>query len=132
MFELQRDLRALLCQAAIFERIRKLIRLADAHQKLRLRDQLLRMHSKVLRRRRQRREVHIRRNVLLSRSFIRICADRMLSDRFQCSPMTSGELFLARISIVDDDHEPAIEDPPLQIFAFVLAAALRLALRASG
>src|SRR5579872_3767134 len=105
MLELQRDLRALLRQTAICKRVRKLVRFSNAQQKLRLRDEPLREHAFFFRRSRKRREVHIRGNVLFTRSFIRILAHRMLPNRLHRSAMPSRKLLAPCKPIVDDDHE---------------------------
>lgn len=49
MLELEGDFSTLLRESAFLEGIRKLRALADSHQKLRLRDQLLRVHACLLR-----------------------------------------------------------------------------------
>ncbi len=109
MLELQRNFCALLWQTAILEGVRKLIGLAYAQQKLRLRDELLRLHILFLRRDCERREVHICSDVLFSGSFIWVVAHRVLTNRLQRSAMPSCKLLLAVVAVVDDHRESAFQ-----------------------
>src|SRR5437879_7749092 len=109
MLELQRDFGALLRQTAIFKGITKLILLTDSHQKLRLRKQWLNLHAVLFGSRRQRGEIYVRRDVLLSRRFIRICADGMLTESRHCAPMPPRKLLLARVAVVDDDDNSVLQ-----------------------
>src|SRR5947209_3811422 len=108
MFELQSDLGALLWPAAFFEGIRELILLADSHQKLRLREQRLRLHAILPSRVSKRCKVDVCGEVLLSRRFVGSGAHRMFAKSDDCAPMTSGELLLARIAVVDCNDESAL------------------------
>jgi len=54
VFELERHFRPFLREAAVFEGVGKLISLANAHQKLRLREELFDLHSGMLARRGER------------------------------------------------------------------------------
>ena len=109
MLQLQRNLRALLRQTAIFKRIRKLVRLSDAQQKLRLRDEFLREHPLLFRRSRKRREIYVCSNVLFARSFIWILTHRMLSNRLHCSAMPSRKLLVPGKPVVDYDNESPLD-----------------------
>src|ERR1039458_6256577 len=91
------------------EGVRKLIGLAYAQQKLRLRDELLRLHILFLRRDCERREVHICSDVLFSGSFIWVVAHRVLTNRLQRSAMPSCKLLLAVVAVVDDHRESAFQ-----------------------
>ena len=105
MLELQSDFGPLLRQAAIFESIGKLIRLSDSHQKLRLGQKRLRLHAILFRRRGQRREVHVRREVLLTRGCIGIGSGRVLTVCHQGPTMAPAKLLRARVTVVDRDNQ---------------------------
>ena len=79
MFELEGDLGAFLGQAAVFEGVGKLVGLADAQQKLRLRDELLRGQAVLFRGGGERGEVDVGGDVLLAGSFVGVGADRVLA-----------------------------------------------------
>ena len=109
MFELQGDFRAFLRQAAVFEGIGELVRLADAHQKLRLGNQFLRPHPVFLRGGGERGEVYIGGDVLFAGSFIWIGAEGVPAQCFQGSSMAAGELFFAGVAVVDSDEESVLD-----------------------
>ncbi len=105
MFQLQRYFGALLWHAAFLEGISKLGRLANPHQKLRLRDQLFGANSGLLRHRRQRGEIYMGGQVLFSRRLVRIAACGVLPIRHQRSPMASRQLLGARVAVVDNEQK---------------------------
>ena len=74
MFELESHLHPFLREAAVFEGVGKLISLANAHQKLRLREELFDLHPGLLARSRERGEIDVGGEVLLAGSLVGIGA----------------------------------------------------------
>jgi hypothetical protein len=74
-----------------------------------LRNKLLGLHSLLCSGSGQRREVHVCGDILLARRLVWIRADRVLANGFQCSAMTSGELLLASVTIVDGNDESSLQ-----------------------
>jgi len=105
VLELQSDFGALLRQAALFENVRKLIVLANSHQKLRLGQQGLRFHAILFQRRGQRCEVHVRRDVLLAWGLVRIGSGGVVTICHQSSAMPARKLLLTSIAIVNRDED---------------------------
>src|SRR5438874_2518037 len=108
MLELQRDFRAFLRKTALLKGVGKFIHFADSEQKLRLRDDLLRLHAFFSSGSSQRRKVYLRRDVLFAGSLVRVGAHRMMTNGFQCAAMTSGELLFTGVPIINDNHKSAL------------------------
>jgi len=109
MLELQRDLSALLGQAAFFKGIGKLIGFANSHQELRLRNQFVRMHAMLFSGSSERSEVYVGRDVLLAGGFIRIGADRVLTKTLDRSAMSACKLLFAGITVINRDEESTLD-----------------------
>src|SRR5271165_1647791 len=107
MLELQGHLRALLRQCALLEGVRELRLLPNANQKLRLRAQRQGIESALNAARSQRRKIHVGRDVLLARSFIRRCTRYVLPIGHDGVAMPAGELLLARVTVVNQHHKPS-------------------------
>jgi len=109
MLELKRDLGAFLRHPAVLEGIGKLICFANAHQELRLSCEFVCVHSSFFGSSGEGGEVDVGGDVLLAGGLVGIGADGVLANRFDCAAMTSGELFVARIAVVDDDEKSAVK-----------------------
>ena len=102
MFELKRNFRALLRDAAVFEGVGELIFLANAHQKLRLREQLLDPHAGLLAGSGERGEIDVGGEILLARSLVGVEAGGVLAIRHERAAMANRELFVAGVTVIDD------------------------------
>src|SRR5258708_27182097 len=98
MFELKRHLRQLLREPAVFECIGKLISLANAHQKLRLRKQFLDPHARSHAPSRKRGEVDVGGEVLLARRLVRIGASRVMPIRHERASVAPRKLVVALVT----------------------------------
>src|SRR5579863_8681755 len=107
MLELQRDLGALLRNAALFEGVSKLVRFSDSQKKLGLSHKIVGLHAVPFGGSGQCGEVYIGSDVLFAGGFIGIFADRMLANCFECPPMAAGELLRAGVAVVDGDDKTA-------------------------
>ena len=103
MLELKRDFGMFLRKPAIFEGVRKLVRFADPHQKLGLGEQAPNLHAGLRSRGGERREIDVRRQILLARSLVRVGTGGMLPIRHECPAVPSGKLLLARVAVVDNE-----------------------------
>src|SRR5215469_10762062 len=103
MFQLKRDLGFLLGQTALFESIRKLIALADSQKELRLGSQFQRLHAAPFQCGCQSSEVHVGRDVLLSRSLVWIRSCSLLAVGHYCVEMPTRKLLFPRIPVIDCD-----------------------------
>ena len=81
MFELEGHFRPFLRDAAVFEGVGKLIFLANAHQKLRLREELFAAHTGLLARSGERGEIDVGSEVLLAGGLVRVGAGRVTGDK---------------------------------------------------
>src|ERR1017187_5120453 len=102
MLELQRQLRPFLRDAAVFESVGELVSLANAHQKLRLRAEVLDPHSRLRAGGGERGEIDVGSEVLLARGLVGIGACRMMAVGHESTAMSTGELLVAGVTVVDD------------------------------
>src|SRR5882762_533245 len=102
MFQLERHLRPFLRDAAVFERVGKLISLANAHQELRLREEPFDLQTGLLACSGERGEIDVGGEVLLARGLVRVRTRRVMPIRHERSAVATRELFVARVPIVDD------------------------------
>ncbi len=93
--------------AAVFEGVGKLITLADAHQELRLREELFDLQTGLLACSGERGEIHVGGEVLLAGGLIRVRARRVMPIRHERPAVATCELFAARVTVVDNQQEAA-------------------------
>src|ERR1035438_3666130 len=105
VLELQCDLGAFLREFAILKRIGELGFFPNADEELRLREQSNWFESQFTAARSERGEVHVGRDVLLTRSFIRRRTRLMSAIGHQGIAVTSGKLLFAGVAVVDQDSE---------------------------
>ena len=110
MLELQRDFSALLRQPAFFECIGKLILLSNSHQELRLREQWLDPQAVLFPGSSERSAIHVRSDVLFTRSFVGASTYRMLSISGKRTAMTSCKLLLACVAVIDNQEETTLDE----------------------
>ena len=101
MLELERHFRPFLRDAAVFEGVGKLIFLANAHQKLRLREELFGPHPGLLARGGERGEIDVGGEVLLAGGLVRIGAGRVLAIRHERAAVATRQLLIARVTVID-------------------------------
>src|SRR5947209_20391353 len=109
MLELQRDFRALLGQATVFEGVGKLVSFPDAQQELRLRHEFLGLHAMSFCGGGESGEVYVGGDVLFPGRFVGIITDRMLTDCLQRSAMAACQLFFAGVAVVDGDEKSSLD-----------------------
>src|ERR1017187_3984651 len=105
MLELQRQLRPFLRDAAVFESVGELVSLANAHQKLRLRAELLDPHSRLRAGGGQGGEIDMGGEVLLARSLVGIGTCRIMAVRHESTAMATSELLVAGVTVVNDQQQ---------------------------
>src|SRR5438552_4137904 len=67
------------------------------------------VHSALLCGSSKRSEIHVRGDVLLSGSFVRVGAHGVLAECGDSAAMPASELFLASVSVVDGDEDAALD-----------------------
>src|ERR1700689_5507464 len=107
VFKLQGNLRSLLWDATILEDVGKLILLANPHQKSRLRKQFLDSHTGFRASTSKCGEIHVGRQILLSRSLIGIRTCGVMPVSHQRAAVMAGELLVASVTVIDDQQYSA-------------------------
>src|SRR5260370_11437 len=96
-------LRPSLRHVAILESVRKLVSLANAHQKLGLRKQLLDLHPHLFARPGDRGEIDVCGEILLAGSLVGVGASGMTPIRHERAAVATRELFVPRVTVVNDN-----------------------------
>src|ERR1035438_2392346 len=105
MLKLEGHFRALLRNAAVFKRVGKLISLANAHQELRLREELFDTHTGLLACSGERGEIDVGGEVLLAGRLVGVGAGGVLAIRHERAAVATRELLVARVTVVNNNDE---------------------------
>ena len=109
MFELEGHFRSFLRDAAVFEGVGELSCLADAHQKLRLREELLALHTGLLACSGERGEIYVGGEVLLAGGLIGVGTGVVTAICHERAAVATGELLVARVTVVNDREQAAFD-----------------------
>jgi len=109
VFELEGHFRPFLRDAAVLEGVGKLICLANAHQKLRLCEELFTLHTGLLAYSGERGEIYVGGEVLLAGGLIGVGTGIVTAICHERAAVAARELLVARVTVVDDHEQTAFD-----------------------